>query len=65
MSKNKKILELIKSKKECPVIVYGKIYRCIIDSFSKQKDIVIIKYDFTNTGKNYYFTSVPINNLII
>ena len=65
MSKNKKILDLIHSKDETSVVLYGKIFRCKIESFTKEKNKVLIYYDFTNTGKNYFYTTVDINNLIL
>lgn len=65
MNENKKIINLIKSQKECGVALYGKIFRCKINSYTQQKNVVLIEYDFTNTGKNYYYTSVPIKNLIL
>ena len=60
-----KIIELINNQNECSVYIWGKIYRCKIDSFSDNRTQVLIKYDFTNTGHNYYYTHVPIKNLIL
>ena len=65
MSKNQKIIELINSNAEISVVLYGKIFRCKIESFTKEKDKVLIYYDFTNTGKNYFYTTVDISNLIL
>ena len=65
MSKEEKIKELIKSNLECSVALYGKIYRCKIDSYKKGKKEVLIKYDYTNTGRHYFYTTVMEENLII